>query len=73
MISWWLANKVYPVHIVWESGAPATIISYLKNRLLDFHPFGGFLDDLWELVDRRIEGEGRHLGPLWEEMKALKQ
>jgi hypothetical protein len=69
MISWWLANRVYPVHIVWESGALSTILSFLKGVVGDVLPFGGPFDGLWEGVDRFIENKGRRFGPLWEEMK----
>jgi hypothetical protein len=69
MISWWLANRVYPVHIVWESGALSTILSFLKGLVGDVLPFGGPFDGLWEGIDRFIENKGRRFGPLWEEMK----
>jgi len=69
MITWWLDNHVYPIHITWESGAPDTIISFLKGQLPDFLPFGGPLDGIWERVDRKLEGVGRKFRPLWEEMK----
>lgn len=70
MITWWLDNHVYPIHIAWESGAPDTIISFLKGKLLELLPFGGPLDGVWERLDRRLEGMGRTFRPLWEEMKA---
>ncbi len=69
MISWWLANRVYPVHIVWESGALSTILSFLKGTIGDVLPFGGPFDGIWEAIDRLIENKARRFGPLWEEMK----
>ena len=69
MISWWLANRIYPVHIVWESGALSTILSFLKGTIGDALPFGGPFDGIWEAIDRLIENKARRFGPLWEEMK----
>jgi hypothetical protein len=69
MITWWLENHVYPIHIAWESGAPDTIISFLKGQLRELLPFGGPLDGIWERLDRTLEGMGRTFRPLWEEMK----
>ena len=69
MIDWWLANRVYPVHITWESGAPDTIVSFLRGQLPSILPFGGPFDGIWERVDRKLEQVGRSFRPLWEEMK----
>jgi hypothetical protein len=69
LIGWWLANRIYPVHIVWESDAITTVFSFL-DHLRELLPFGGLLDGFWEAADRRLEGAGRNVRPLWEEMKA---
>ena len=69
MITWWLENRVYPVHIAWEAGAPDTIFSFLTGKLRELTPFGGPLDGIWERLDRTLEGLGRTFRPLWEEMK----
>jgi len=68
MIDWWRANHVYPVHIVWESDAATTIFSSL-DHIREALPFGGLLDGFWEALDRRLEGAGRTIQPLWGEMK----
>jgi hypothetical protein len=68
MIDWWRANHVYPVHIVWESDAITTIFSFL-DHIKEGLPFGGWLDGVWEALDRMIEGGGRNIQRLWEEMK----
>ncbi len=68
MINWWLANHIYPVHIVWESDAITTIFSFL-DHIKEILPFGGRLDGIWEALDRKIEGGGRKIQELWEEMK----
>lgn len=69
MITWWLENHVYPVHIAWESGAPTTIMSFFLGKLKELTPFGGPFDGIWERFDRKLEGMGRAFRPLWEEMK----
>jgi hypothetical protein len=69
MITWWLENHVYPIHIAWEAGAPDTIFSFLLGKLRELTPFGGPLDGIWERLDRTLEGLGRTFRPLWEEMK----
>ena len=68
LIDWWRANRIYPVHIVWESDAITTVFSFL-DHLRELLPFGGLLDGFWEAADRRLEGAGRNVKPLWEEMK----
>ena len=69
MVDWWRANHIYPVHIVWESDAITTILSYLDRKKSSL-PFGGLRDGVFEAVDRAIEGLGRSIGELWAEMKA---
>ena len=69
MIDWWRANRIYPVHIVWESDAITTVFSFL-DHLRELLPFGGLLDGFWEAADRKLEGAGRNVKPLWDEMKS---
>jgi hypothetical protein len=69
MIDWWRENKIYPVHLVWESDPITTVFSFLGHRQRAL-PFGGLLDGFWEAADRALEGAGRSISPLWEEMKA---
>ena len=69
MIDWWRKNGIYPVHIVWESDALSTIFGYVGHKLREALPFGGLLEGIEEQVDRKLEGVGREVRPLWEEMK----
>jgi len=68
MIDWWRANHIYPVHIVWESDALTTIFSFLEH-LREVLPFGGLRDGWWEALDTMLEGAGRNIRSLWQEMK----
>jgi hypothetical protein len=68
LIDWWKDNHIYPIHIVWESDAITTIISFLEG-VVEKLPFGGLLDGFWEAVDQKIEGLGRNIQTLWSEMK----
>ncbi|MFL5727032.1 MAG: hypothetical protein ACJ765_05520 [Chloroflexota bacterium] len=68
MIDWWRTNHVYPIHVVWESDALTTIVSFL-DHVKEQLPFGGLRDGVFEAVDRAIEGFGRNIGRLWTEMK----
>jgi hypothetical protein len=68
MVDWWKSNRVYPVHIVWESDAITTIAAFLEHAR-EALPFGGVLDGFWEAADRVIEGLGRNIASLWAEMK----
>ncbi|MGH2406922.1 MAG: alpha/beta hydrolase [Candidatus Limnocylindrales bacterium] len=69
MIGWWLQNRIYPIHILWESGALETILEYLKRRLEEFVTPEGISEDIEDLIDARIEEIGRSVRPVWEEMK----
>jgi hypothetical protein len=69
MIDWWRSNGIYPVHIVWESDALSTIFGFVEHKLRKSLPFGSPLDGIYEQVDRMLEGIGRDIRPLWEEMK----
>ena len=68
MIDWWRINHIYPVHIVWESDALTTVMSYLE-QVRSSLPFGGLRDGIYEALDRMIEGLGRNIARLWDEMK----
>jgi hypothetical protein len=70
MIDWWKKNHLYPIHIVWESDAVNTIFAYVEHKLREVLPFGGLIEGIEEHVDRKLEGLGRDIRPLWEEMKA---
>jgi hypothetical protein len=67
-IDWWKDNHIYPIHIVWESDAIRTIVSFLDG-VVEKLPFGGLLDGFWEAVDQKIETLGRNIQMLWAEMK----
>jgi len=69
MVDWWRINHIYPVHVVWESDALTTVMSYLEQRK-SLLPFGGIRDGIYEAVDRAIEGLGRNIARLWAEMKS---
>jgi len=69
MIDWWRTNGIYPVHIVWESDALTTIFGFVEHKLREVLPFGAPFDGIIEQVDRKLEGVGREVRPLWEEMK----
>jgi hypothetical protein len=68
MIDWWRSNHIYPIHIIWESDAITTILSFLE-QIRDSLPFGGIRDGIFEAADRLIEGAGRNIQQLWAEMK----
>jgi Papain family cysteine protease len=70
MIGWWRKNGIYPVHIVWESDALTTIFGFVEHKLREALPFGAPLDGIVEQIDRKLEGVGHGVRPLWEEMKA---
>ena len=68
MIDWWKANRIYPIHIVWESDPITTIFGSL-DHIRETLPFGGLLDGFWEALDTALQGAGRNIRPLWERMK----
>jgi hypothetical protein len=68
MIDWWRANHLYPIHVIWESDAMTTILSYLDGIVAKL-PFGGIRDGIYEAIDRGIEAAGRNIQSLWAEMK----
>jgi hypothetical protein len=73
-----LANEIYPVHIMWESGAMETVKSLLKDHLTDVDDrAGGPADWLKRLRDNLVEAKDRSLeltlakpgSAMWREMK----
>jgi pimeloyl-ACP methyl ester carboxylesterase len=68
-LGWWLANRVYPVSFVWESGTYETIVSQLADLVKAKLPFGGVGFDLAEGFDRFIEKVARKVAWAWSEMK----
>jgi len=68
MIDWWRQNYIYPVHLVWESDAVTTILSWLRHAQ-EHLPWGGQQDGEWEALDTALEIAGRSIQYLWREMK----
>lgn len=73
-----LANEVYPVHIMWESGALNTLNGMIRDLFTDVDErAGGVADWMRKLRDGLVEAKDRTLeltvaGPgaaLWREMK----
>jgi hypothetical protein len=68
-----LANGIYPVHFMWESGLFDSIQGILQDALRRgrFQGWGEALKGkFFDLVDEGIELGGRYLGrPVWAEMK----
>lgn len=64
MRSWWLANDIYPVFFVWETGAIETAIQVVEAELGLRDRGLGDLDDL--IVERLVHAVGR---PFWQQMK----
>ena len=71
-VSWWLANGVYPIHFVWETGLFETIKSLLQRSgaPLQERGLGDFITD--RLTDPLLERTARLLGAdkIWGGMKA---
>lgn len=67
-----LANKVYPLHIMWETGPLETLGSMLGDIFTqaDDRAGGGFMEGMREAKDRLLELTASPLGgPMWDEMK----
>jgi hypothetical protein len=65
-IKWWLANHVYPIHFVWETGFLETLKQILTS------PAAAVSRDIWDhTIDPVIEAIGHKLGgvKLWSGMK----
>ncbi len=67
-IDWWLANDVYPVFFVWETGLLETI-GQMLSRNRELLPGGRALD--WSVTNGLIEAAAHHWGgvALWSQMK----
>jgi len=69
-LGWWLNNHVYPLFFVWESGALETIGDVLVDQVSKWLPFGAAGWDLWEPLDRSVEGISREtFWWMWDQMK----
>lgn len=67
VIPWWLANGVYPIFFVWESGLWNTISDLLArwwDPSRELYP-EELLDPTWEMLFRNCGGRA-----MWTEMKA---
>ena len=69
MKSYFLANEIYPVHFMWESGIVESALGAVRHALTS-HRAAGIGDRFADLLDEAIELGARPLGkPLWGEMK----
>jgi hypothetical protein len=64
-VGWWLANGVFPIYFVWETG-----LSDALNQL--FASFVGGRGVIEDATDRLVEWTGHHLGgvSIWGAMKS---
>jgi hypothetical protein len=78
MAPYFQANGIYPLFLAWRTGPGETILSMLEDKFRSF--FGaqspeemraaGFMDDLAESRDRRVEELARRtIKGLWSEMR----
>ena len=69
-LGWWLNNHVYPLFFVWESGPLETASNWISDRVNSLWPFRAAGWDLWEGMDRLVEGLSRdNFWWMWSEMK----
>jgi hypothetical protein len=69
-LGWWLNNHVYPLFFVWESGPLETVGDVLVDQVRKWLPFGAEGFDLWEPLDRSVEGISREtFWWMWDQMK----
>ncbi len=69
-LNWWLANKVYPVTFVWQTGATETLDDQLTDLFGSRLPKAGWSFNLFEQVDRMVEKTAKkRLRWVWDEMK----
>lgn len=69
-LGWWLNNHVYPLFFVWESGPLETVGDVLVDQVRKRLPFGAEGWDLWEPLDRSVEGISREtFWWMWDQMK----
>ena len=66
-----LANEIYPLHLMWETGPLETIADMLGDLFTSADDrAGGFLDGLKNAKDRALELTASPIaGPMWSEMK----
>jgi hypothetical protein len=69
-----LANEIYPLHVMWETGPLETIGDMLGDLFTNADQqrmgAGGFLDGLKNAKDRALELTASPIaGPMWSEMK----
>ncbi len=67
-----LANGVYPLHVMWETGALETLGSQIGDLFTkaDERAGGGLMEGLREAKDRMLELTASGVGrPIWNEMK----
>ena len=70
---YFLANRIYPVHFMWETGLAESLRSILQD-VFRSRRFQGWRDSLkdrfFDLIDEGIELAGGRLGqPVWSQMK----
>ena len=69
-VNWWLNNGVFPITLVWETGVMETVRDAVADLVRGVLPAGGLGFDVWEQVDRLVEGlSRRRLRWAWQEMK----
>jgi hypothetical protein len=73
MRPYWLANQIYPLHFMWETGVWETLKSLVQD-VFSHRRFGGIWDSVKErfsdLADEAIELAIRGVGkPVWGEMQ----
>ena len=69
-LGWWLNNHVYPLFFVWESGPLETAANWISDRVNSLWPFRAAGWDVWEGMDRLVEGLSRdNFWWMWGEMK----
>lgn len=66
-----LANGIYPLHIMWETGPLETLVDILGDLFTDADQrAGGLLDGIKNAKDRVLEVTTAPIGgPMWSEMK----
>lgn len=72
MKPYFLANEIYPIHFMWETGLWDSITNIVRDAVLSPR-FGGLWDSakerFFDLVDEGIELASRTLGqPIWNQM-----
>jgi len=73
MLPYFLENRIYPLHFMWETGVGETISGIVQDAFRR-GPLRSWTDELkerlWDLLDEAVELGARPLGrPLWRQMK----